>query len=332
MFIILSTYNKNVTIAFFLTLIPTIIMGTGTSFGEATILGYIRNFPKDYVSGWSSGSGVSGIVGCTISFLSKKKEWELKKLYLFVSPVAFVYFFLYFASKKIKEKLDKNFNFDLNFDNNIDNDNNNEILNSKIDENLNYSNVEIKTDVTKNKEMTIKNFIYGFKMGKRYILNLAIVYYLEKTIQSGICERVSKKKEEIFKEDFYFKNSLYESFLLCYHIGVFFSLSSLTIVKNISFVEIFSILQTINLFLWTLEYYSYFIKIYWICFIHLFFVGLNGGASYVGCFYFIMASKTIQPEFKELCLNIGTIFNDIGVLFSSITALILDNTIMKIKK
>lgn len=70
--------------------------------------------------------------------------------------------------------------------------------------------------------MTIKNFIYGFKMGKRYILNLAIVYYLEKTIQSGICERVSKKKDEIFKEDFYFKNSLYESFLLCYHIGVFF--------------------------------------------------------------------------------------------------------------
>jgi hypothetical protein len=120
-------------------------MGTGTSFGEATILGYIRNFPKDYVSGWSSGSGVSGIVGCTISFLSKKKEWELKKLYLFVSPVAFVYFFLYFASKKIKEKLDKNFNFDLNIDNNVDD----EILNSKIDENLNYSNVEIKTVKTK---------------------------------------------------------------------------------------------------------------------------------------------------------------------------------------
>jgi hypothetical protein len=49
----------------------------------------------------------------------------------------------------------------------------------------------------------------------------------------------------------------------------------------------------------------------------------------VGCFYYIMNSKYILPEFKELCINIGTIFNDIGILSSSITCLILDNTIMK---
>jgi regulator of replication initiation timing len=44
-----------------------------------------------------------------------------------------------------------------------------------------------------------------------------------------------------------------------------------------------------------------------------------------------MDSKTIKSEFKELCLNIGTIFNDIGVLFASLTSLILDNTVMYVK-
>ena len=44
----------NQTVAFLLTLIPTVIMGTGQSLGEATFLGYIRTFPEDYVSGWSA--------------------------------------------------------------------------------------------------------------------------------------------------------------------------------------------------------------------------------------------------------------------------------------
>ena len=41
-----SDFNQKV--AFLLTLIPTVIMGTGQSFGEATFLGYIRTFPEDY--------------------------------------------------------------------------------------------------------------------------------------------------------------------------------------------------------------------------------------------------------------------------------------------
>ena len=41
------------------------------------------------------------------------------------------------------------------------------------------------------------------------------------------------------------------------------------------------------------------------------------------------SEPNILPEFKELCINIGTILNDCGILSSSITCLILDNTIMK---
>lgn len=71
------------------------------------------------------------------------------------------------------------------------------------------------------------------------------------------------------------------------------------------------------------------IKSAWVLFFLLIEVGLFGGGAYVGCFYFILQSETIPPNIKELCLNIGTIFNDLGVLSSSLTVLLLDNTIMK---
>ena len=70
----------------------------------------------------------------------------------------------------------------------------------------------------------------------------------------------------------------------------------------------------------------------WLCFSTLIFLGLCGGGVYVGCFYFILNDNKIPPEYKELCLNICTIFVDAGVLLSSITCVILDNTIMKNKE
>ena len=323
--IVESKKDFNNTLAFSLTLIPSIIMGTGSAFGEATNLGYIRTFPKDFISGWSSGTGFAGVCGALISLSCKKFEWKLKNLYLFISPVAIIYFICFFISYKVKLYYDNNFLkknseqrlYEVTTD--IEEENNEEIEIVKSD---------IESDVSKNKEMNYTNFIEGFRCGKRFIINLALVYFLEYTINSGLCERVNKKN--YIKSSDFFSKIQYETFMLCYQIGVVFSRSSLVIVKHISFIETFSIIQLINFILWFVEVYVDYITNEWICFIHMIIVGLCGGASYVGCFYFILNSKTIEQEIKELCLNIGTIFNDIGILSSYITVLILDNTIMKI--
>ena len=323
--IVESSDNFNNTLAFALTLIPSIIMGTGSSFGEATNLGYIRTFPKDFISGWSSGTGFAGVCGALISLSCKKFEWKLKNLYLFISPVALIYFICFFISYKVKES----------YDNDLLNKNKEQKLferttNLVEDQKEEIENVKnnVESDVSKNKEMNYTNFIEGFRCGKRFIINLALVYFLEYTINSGLCERVNKKN--YIKSSDFFKNIQYETFMLCYQIGVVLSRSSLVIVKHISFIETFSIIQLINFILWFVEVYVDYITNEWICFIHMIIVGLCGGASYVGCFYFILNSDTIDKVIKELCLNIGTIFNDIGILTSSITVLILDNTIMKI--
>ena len=325
LYIVESKDNFNNTLAFVLTLIPSIIMGTGSSFGEATNLGYIRTFPKDFISGWSSGTGFAGVFGALITLCCKKFEWKLKNLYLFISPVALIYFICFFISYKVKES----------YDNDLLNKNKEQKLferttNLVEDQKEEIENVKnnVESDVSENKEMNCSNFVEGFSYGKRFIINLALVYFLEYTINSGLCERVNKKN--YIKSSDFFKNIQYETFMFCYQIGVVFSRSSLVIVKHISFIETFTIVQLVNFILWFVEVYVGYITNEWICFIHMIIVGLCGGASYVGCFYFILNSDTIDKVIKELCLNIGTIFNDIGILTSSITVLILDNTIMKI--
>jgi len=186
------------------------------------------------------------------------------------------------------------------------------------------------TDVSKNKKMSLENFPIVFNYGKRYILNMLIVYFLEYTVCSGFCERANYFKY-IDSKDMPFEKAQYETFLLFYQIGVVISRSSLFLFKYLTFVELLNIFQFINFVFWLIEAKIGFVSNQWLCFITLFLLGLCGGGVYVGCFYFILNDNKIPPEYKELCLNICTIFVDSGVLLSSIVCVILDNTIMKKK-
>ena len=98
LFLILTIIDNvddfNQKLAFLLTLIPTIIMGTGQSFGEATFLGCLITFPEDYVSGWSAGTGIAGIVAAILSLTFKLlgENFDLKNLYLIISPITVIFF------------------------------------------------------------------------------------------------------------------------------------------------------------------------------------------------------------------------------------------------
>jgi hypothetical protein len=60
----------------------------------------------------------------------------------------------------------------------------------------------------------------------------------------------------------------------------------------------------------------------------MFFVGLMGGASYVNINYLLLSSEKIDPTEKELAMNICSIFNDTGVLLSSLSSLVISNFII----
>jgi|LauGreDrversion4_2_1035121.scaffolds.fasta_scaffold1178504_1 battenin len=113
----------------------------------------------------------------------------------------------------------------------------------------------------------------------------------------------------------------------CYQIGVFISRTSLVIVK-IKRIEILTLLQIANFTFLFVECFYQFVTDFYILFGWLIFVGLMGGGSYVNCFYFLLEDKNIETVYRELSVNIATVFNDIGILSSSLTILLFKNTFM----
>jgi battenin len=130
------------------------------------------------------------------------------------------------------------------------------------------------------------------------------------------------------KEEYVFKHG-YVIFTFCYQIGVFFSRSSLSVVK-IQKVYILTILQLINFLFFLFNTIFLFLDTIYVCFGLMFWVGLMGGGSYVNVMYQILESPELAKSEKELALNLTTVCIDIGILSASLLSLLLANTAFKL--
>ena len=317
LFFILQNANisKNNNRAFWLTMIPTTIVGTAESFGEVTILGYAGTFRGNYISGWNIGSSFAGVCGSFLSLLFKRLKTNLKYIYLFLSPIAVLYLFIFMLIHLCGYKDRKNYIIKQKY---------NKMHEEKSQNIPNNNNIEI----TNKKDLNIKNLKEGFKVSYRYIINLSLINFLQYTICYCFCERANKYKFINSKET-YFESIQYETLLLFFELGVVISNSFLFLIKNVKKLEIFTYLQIINFIIWFFQSLFGIISNQWICYIHLFFVGICGGAGNTGFLYSMFNSKKISQRLQELCLNICEFFMDWGILISSITSIIFDNTFMK---
>ena len=304
MFFILDkmTNSKNTNLAFWLTMFPSIIMGTGESLGEVTILGYIATFKGNYVSGFNVGSAMAGLSGSFLSLLLKKYDINLKNVYLFLTLFAVLYLFIFMVT----------------------------ICGYKEKKNYHKHGQHYVTITEKNEYLTCKNVRLGICYANFHLTNLALTNFLQYTICYCFAERANKY-EYINSKGTIFNKNQYEAFLLFYEFGVVISNSCLFLIKHIKNLEIFTYIQGINFILWFLEAIFGYISNQWVCFIHLFFVGLCAGGSNVGLLNHLFETRYINQNYKELCLNICEYFMDWAILLSSITSLILDNTFLKEK-
>lgn len=195
-------------VAFGLTLIPGLIMGTGYAFGESTILGFLRLFPKDLVGGWTSGTGLAGLAGAFISIAGRYMVKQLWILYLCISPVAFIYLYcFYVVNKKYEEGINANLPTPI-FDSNSESS-----LKAKINEEDNAQVGEIRkseistgskqSDVSENLSFSCVNLKKAWSQGWRLIVNLALVYLIEFTASNGVGQRITMLKD--FKVFDFFK-------------------------------------------------------------------------------------------------------------------------------
>ena len=54
---------------FYLSLVGCMFYGIASSFGDSTILGYLKCLPPDILVGYTSGTGISGLVGAIVTII-----------------------------------------------------------------------------------------------------------------------------------------------------------------------------------------------------------------------------------------------------------------------
>lgn len=335
-----DTEHKYTNLFFVLSLLSSFIMGTGYAFGESTMLGYLKLYPKFLVGGWSSGTGMASLTGAILNLIARYKKsqsqgFDLKYIYLFVSPICLCYILFFLAASKLKETYDrlqkthpglKQF---VHKDRPIEPASATEGLQTTEEQVEEQTQEEIaQKALEKNKPLSIANLKQAYIYAFRLITNLGAVYFFEFTTLNGLVERVTRAG--IVKAD----NPIftyYEALVICYQIGAFIARSALPLVKHVTIVEIFTIFQATNLVFWILEYYLEITHIYGILAVTLVVLGFVAGGSYAACFYFMLNDPREEFEpYKELAVNMTTISNDLGTLGSGLMVLLLHNFIMKI--
>ena len=349
MFLVLTlhqTYlNEYNVLCFILSFVPCFFLGSSYAFGESAMIAYLRLFPKTLIAGWSSGTGLSGIIGGGLNLLTQLLNGlSLKFLYLILTPVGPVYLFLFLWTFKLlkkdtnalideittediekieNDKKEKDEEDDNNIDINVIND---DIKNDDDDNNDIKEIEEVKDDKAmdemnkQNKTMNWTNFIAVMKMCGRVIINLGFIYFTQFVCVNAVVIRNSNKidipflplsendeKEKIRKGKFEFINMFFQ-------LGMFTSKTFIKIVRRIQPIEIYTIAITAITIIYILQYYSGFLPWWSFPFIN-YILGFFSGGTYAGGFYVILHSGQVLLDYKELTVNVATILMILVLFF-----------------
>ena len=355
------------TLCFILSFIPCFFLGSSYAFGEAAIIAYLRMFPKTLIAGWSSGTGLSGLIsGCLNLTTQLVDGFSLKYLYLVLFPIGFVYLFLFICTFRIlkaqerkierEERLSRA-HMSIMRDSSVSPTNNlaqqsQEEIGETVEEPKdgkmelvveNESEDPNKQKTADDKEMedmnkanqviSCENFRRVMNMVGRVIINLGLIYFLQFFCTNTLIVIACNQKDIGFLPEGCsdsgkkFRRGKYEFINLFYQIGMFLSKTFIKIVRKIQPIEVYTIAILVINILYIIEYFGGFIP--WGVYIPVgLILGFFSGGTYAGGFYTILNSDKVQKNFKELTVNIATIFNDTGTFLSGIIGYVFYNYVL----
>ena len=289
--------------SYWICLVFIVILGGTSSFGESSLVGYIRRYPPELVDGWSSGTGMAGILGAGLYLALDAAGLEAWQIYFICLPSVVVYLIAFHYILVPPEELSESYGYTIQEKDSSEKD---QLLDSK-DEGP--------------KGPTLQKYIRCLKMIGWLGFNLFAVYFFEYVASTGAADRAEDPNET---ESGFFSRQSYAILAFLYQVGVFISRSSLSFVK-ISKVWILTVLQGINFVLWVLQATFHFMPI-WLQFILMVYVGLLGGAGYVNICYIVLNSPSIPDIDRELCVNMIMYCITFGIFSASAFTILMDET------
>lgn len=316
-FIILFTIDSTNVIeqqkGFYLSLIPTSLLGIATSVGELNLVGYFKKFPSEWLSGFYSGTGVAGIAGAVVTIIFSSVKINQAYMWLVTCSFAFIYFISfvlieYFWTNDHTTHKDKELSL-INIK---------EVIGQEEDSETNSGN-ERDIDNSKNQTLNLETLGLVYKLASHYIFHIGMTYFL-----GYLCVHMMERYQH-FK--YLNIDNQYMYYNLSYQCGVFISRSSIKIIKHIKKQLYLTIIQTLNTGFWLLLAYFGFIQNFIAMIILCVTVGLICGSSYVFGYYLIYEDKEINNDLRELTLNVAFNCSECFLIANSLLCLGLDNSI-----
>eukprot|EP00760_Papus_ankaliazontas_P009118 PhM_4_TR1396/c0_g1_i1/m.87634/K12389/BTS, CLN3; battenin len=359
---------------FVFAMIGVMIIGSGNSYGESVLLGYLEHYPPHMVGGWSSGTGMSGVAGALIylSFANAGLDFEISFIIMLVFIAIYVFMFFGVLQKPANVGIatqpsdagavvaatvagdDDDVRRALAHEASDDDDDDDATGGNANDETNERTALQDAAgpppsrprshsmDPTALSWPRIKH-VHSLVFFNS--LNLLLVYAFEYACQFAVPFTLPCWTR---KSDNFVVRNMYVLCQLSYQVGVLFSRSSLQCFR-INRVGVLTVLQGVNALFWLLQAKYMFIHgdsdpddvshaydnassnsagPVWVLLVLMWYCGLLGGAGYVNVFYRILNDDRIEERDRNLAINVGAIYVNVGIITGSLMDVVYAVTIL----
>ncbi|XP_022105346.1 battenin-like [Acanthaster planci] len=282
-------------------LIGVVLAGISAGLGEFTYLSFMAFHDKNSVSTWSSGTGASGLVSSlTYAGLAEVLGPEKSLLVMVVVPaITIVSYWGVLVRVPIKRPI-------------VHDDNLNHEERQRLVGNGSVESADQEVGISKRQHLTLAERRHHLKYLLKYIIPLMLVYVAQYFTNQGLLELI------YFKGTWMSHDSQYRWLQVLFRLGMFFSRSSVNIVR-FKRLWIFSILQWCVLVLVFTEVYFTYMPSIAIIFAIIFCEGLIGGSAYVNTFHQIRVKERLK--YKEFAMGATILASAIGTSLAGVLAL-----------
>ncbi|KAH7701439.1 Protein CLN-3.2, partial [Aphelenchoides avenae] len=343
---LIVAYSDNL----FLALMGVCFASFGSGLGEISYLSLASNFPRDVISGWSSGTGAAGILGALTyailtdrAFLAMTPSHAL--LFMLIVPAVFALTFSHMLQSPptvhrvvlwrpetywiprggVRRPFDA-----------ISPASSTEDLYRPLMAEEALAPSPVREDVDEdsrhrrnsNVHLALSAKIRLIKPLLRFMVPLSVVYFAEYFINQGLVELLVFDCAHGFGLNV---ASQYRWYQVLYQLGVFVSRSSIRVLTiRASFLPVLSVLQLLNALLFFGDAQHPFIGHIVIVFVLVLYEGLLGGSAYVNTFNAV--HQQVPRSSREFSMGFVAVADSLGIVLAGFLAIPAHNYICGARK
>jgi battenin len=307
--LLLIAYWKDL---FVLVLMTMLFFGIGTSLGEANNLGFMKGFSSDVSAGYTTGTGLSGLIGTTFYLLLKLFHFSFYVVNLTMLIFYPLYVLMFHLACVYKKKNDEINLVDISLT---------QELNEEV-ESVNQEEVE-QNEAQVNQFLTFDNLKLLWPHCKHLFLSVFLLYLLEYVSNSWLTSHIVKKFTDKYDKDNipFFITYGFEFASLFYRLFLFFGRASMICIKTSKIKLLLTSLFGFVIFYLVQACTDTFFPMA-IMFITLILIAFLGGIIYSNTVRLTLETPDVEKKHKEIALNIFGAFAECGMFVSSMLGLI----------